>query len=246
MPSLYEVPEGGRTPRPKVTAPENTPFPVVARKVPVLGTEDHPREMVVSLTETTHDRLPIEVMRGCVRGCRFCQAGYLYRPTRERDVDETVEIARAGIEQSSYSARFPHPPFNTTLGTLTEASAVFLAAASVVVTREGKRRRRDIDIRPLVHEFAVVAEDEVVLRLTTASGQAVRPTEILRAALDLDEGLVPLIQVHKFEATLASGDHPAAGALARAEVTSFEARNTYFSHEPARDACGDTGGWSPC
>ncbi|MBI4421335.1 MAG: DUF2344 domain-containing protein [Gemmatimonadetes bacterium] len=102
VPSLYEVPPGRRTPRPKPTAPAGTPFPVVARKVPVLRPEDHPRQMVVSLTETTHDRLPIEVMRGCMRGCRFCQAGYLYRPARERDVDETVAIAEAGIKHSGW------------------------------------------------------------------------------------------------------------------------------------------------
>ncbi len=102
VPSLYEVPRGGRTPRPKADAPMGLPRQVVARKVPVLRPEDHPREMVVSLTETTHDRLPIEVMRGCMRGCRFCQAGYLYRPARERDVDETVEIARQGIKHSGW------------------------------------------------------------------------------------------------------------------------------------------------
>ena len=102
VPSLYEVPRGGNTPRPKADAPVGLPRQVVSRKVPVLRPEDHPREMIVSLTETTHDRLPIEVMRGCMRGCRFCQAGYLYRPARERDVDETVEIARQGIKHSGW------------------------------------------------------------------------------------------------------------------------------------------------
>ncbi|MCZ6917345.1 MAG: TIGR03960 family B12-binding radical SAM protein [Gemmatimonadetes bacterium] len=102
VPSLYEVPQGGRMARPKPDAPPGLPAQVVARKVPVLRPEDHPREMVVSLTETTHDRLPIEVMRGCMRGCRFCQAGYLYRPARERDVDEVVEIAEKGIKHSGW------------------------------------------------------------------------------------------------------------------------------------------------
>lgn len=99
VPSLYHVPEGGRTPRPLAA---HVPSPVVARKVPVLRPEDHPRRMVVPLTETTHDRLPIEVMRGCMRGCRFCQAGYLYRPARERDVEEIQEIAEAGIRDSGW------------------------------------------------------------------------------------------------------------------------------------------------
>lgn len=102
VPSLYQVPENSRMPRPRVDAPDGLPELIVARKVPVLRAEDHPHEMVVSLTETTHDRLPIEVMRGCMRGCRFCQAGYLYRPARERDVDETMEIARRGIKHSGW------------------------------------------------------------------------------------------------------------------------------------------------
>jgi radical SAM family uncharacterized protein/radical SAM-linked protein len=101
VPSLYETPHG-RMPRPRPDAPEGLPRQVVARKVPVLRPEDHPREMVVSLTETTHDRLPVEIMRGCMRGCRFCQAGYLYRPARERDVEETVDIARQGIKHSGW------------------------------------------------------------------------------------------------------------------------------------------------
>ncbi len=102
VPSLYETSATGRMPRPKPDAPDGLPTQVVARKVPVLRKEDHPREMIVSLTETTHDRLPVEVMRGCMRGCRFCQAGYLYRPARERDIDETVEIAQAGIKHSGW------------------------------------------------------------------------------------------------------------------------------------------------
>jgi radical SAM family uncharacterized protein/radical SAM-linked protein len=101
VPSLYET-SHGRMPRPRPDAPEGLPRQVVARKVPVLRPEDHPREMVVSLTETTHDRLPVEIMRGCMRGCRFCQAGYLYRPARERDVEETVDIARQGIKHSGW------------------------------------------------------------------------------------------------------------------------------------------------
>jgi radical SAM family uncharacterized protein/radical SAM-linked protein len=99
VPSLYDVPSGARTPQPTRA---DVPFPVVARKVPVLRPDDHPRKMVVPLTGTTHDRLPIEVMRGCMRGCRFCQAGYLYRPARERDVDEIQEIAETGIADSGW------------------------------------------------------------------------------------------------------------------------------------------------
>jgi len=94
VPSLYDVPPGGGTARP---TDARLPWPVAARTVPVLRAEDHPRRMLVPLAEVTHERLPIEVQRGCVRGCRFCQAGYLYRPARERTVDECVAIAGEGL-----------------------------------------------------------------------------------------------------------------------------------------------------
>ena len=102
VPRFYGPSGTSRTPRPLRSAPDGLPFPVMARKVPVLRTEDHPRNMIVPVTGTTHDRLPVEVMRGCMRGCRFCQAGYLYRPARERDVEETVAIAREGIQHSGW------------------------------------------------------------------------------------------------------------------------------------------------
>ncbi len=87
------------TPRP---LDPRLPWPVRARTVPVLRPEDHPRRMLVPVGEVVHERLPVEVQRGCVRGCRFCQAGYLYRPARERGVEECVAIARDGIASSGH------------------------------------------------------------------------------------------------------------------------------------------------
>ena len=57
---------------------------------------------VVPYTECVHDRLSVEVLRGCARGCRFCQAGMMYRPVRERSADNIVESVLAGLADTGY------------------------------------------------------------------------------------------------------------------------------------------------
>ncbi|MEG2746816.1 MAG: TIGR03960 family B12-binding radical SAM protein [Gordonibacter sp.] len=57
---------------------------------------------VVPFTEVVHDRLNVEILRGCSRGCRFCQAGMMYRPVRERSADNVVESVTCGLAQTGY------------------------------------------------------------------------------------------------------------------------------------------------
>ena len=57
---------------------------------------------VVPYTEVVHDRLNVEVLRGCARGCRFCQAGMMYRPVRERSADNIVDSVLCGLKQTGY------------------------------------------------------------------------------------------------------------------------------------------------
>lgn len=57
---------------------------------------------VVPFTEVVHDRLNVEVLRGCARGCRFCQAGMMYRPVRERSADNIVNSVLCGLSQTGY------------------------------------------------------------------------------------------------------------------------------------------------
>ena len=61
-----------------------------------------PKKLIVPFMETVHDRIMLELFRGCIRGCRFCQAGYIYRPVRERSVDKLVETAGECIKNTGY------------------------------------------------------------------------------------------------------------------------------------------------
>ncbi len=61
-----------------------------------------PEKVIVPYTEAVHDRVMLEVMRGCTRGCRFCQAGMIYRPLRERSPERLIEQAEKAIEATGY------------------------------------------------------------------------------------------------------------------------------------------------
>lgn len=77
--------------------------PVVDKRVfEGFATSDAYEPMVVPYTEVVHDRLNVEVLRGCARGCRFCQAGMMYRPVRERSADNIVSAVVRGLADTGY------------------------------------------------------------------------------------------------------------------------------------------------
>ena len=75
---------------------------ILTRILPELKPQFYPDKPLVPLIEVTHNRLAVEVMRGCTEGCRYCNAGMIYRPTRERSADEVVEQIRRGVQASGY------------------------------------------------------------------------------------------------------------------------------------------------
>ncbi len=72
------------------------------RILPDLDSAFFPESPIVPFCQIIHDRIAIEIARGCTRGCRFCQAGMIYRPLRERSPERVVEIVRRSIESTGY------------------------------------------------------------------------------------------------------------------------------------------------
>ncbi len=85
-------------------APNTDGVPNKVRKTVVMDTSKigYPQKPIVPFIKATQDRVVLEIMRGCIRGCRFCQAGMLYRPTRERNVDELKMIAKQMLDSTGH------------------------------------------------------------------------------------------------------------------------------------------------
>ena len=103
VPSFYEAEyhEDGTL---KSFTPINDHALAVVRKQIVMDVTDapYPQKPVVPFIKATQDRVVLEIQRGCIRGCRFCQAGMLYRPTRERNVDRLKEYAHAMLKNTGH------------------------------------------------------------------------------------------------------------------------------------------------
>lgn len=104
VPSLYNVTynEDGTIKefKPKY---EDVPAKVKKRIVNDFDSVAFPDEMIVPYTEIVHDRVVLETARGCTNGCRFCQAGMIYRPVREKTTNTLLEQARKALKATGYN-----------------------------------------------------------------------------------------------------------------------------------------------
>jgi len=81
---------------------DDVPAKITKAFIPNMDTAEYPDSFIVPFTEAVFDRVMLEVARGCTRGCRFCQAGMLYRPQRERSKETLLRQAKALIDSTGY------------------------------------------------------------------------------------------------------------------------------------------------
>ncbi len=102
VPSMYDV--DYEADRLISVAPRfvDVPAQVEKRTISDLADWPYPKHQLVPLTEVVHDRLNVEVFRGCTRGCRFCQAGMITRPVRERPAEQVRSMVQDGLRRTGY------------------------------------------------------------------------------------------------------------------------------------------------
>jgi len=102
VPSMYDVVYEGAELLAVTPRYPDVPAQVEKRTIADLAEWPYPKQQLVPLTEVVHDRLNVEVFRGCTRGCRFCQAGMITRPVRERPAEQVRQMIDQGLRRTGY------------------------------------------------------------------------------------------------------------------------------------------------
>lgn len=102
IPSFYEIDYNDDGEVVKFEAKNDAPEILKKRVIQNLDESYYPEKLILPYMEIVHDRVTLEVARGCTRGCRFCQAGMIYRPVRERSHERIKDLAKKLIESTGY------------------------------------------------------------------------------------------------------------------------------------------------
>lgn len=102
VPSLYDIEYNDDKTIKAITPKDNAPKVIQKRIIRDMDSVHYPDKFVVPYIEIVHDRAVQEIFRGCIRGCRFCQAGFIYRPVREKSPDVINKQAKAICDNTGY------------------------------------------------------------------------------------------------------------------------------------------------
>jgi len=102
VPSFYQINYNDNGEVVEFETKNNTPKVLKKRVIQNLDESYYPQKLILPYMDIVHDRVTLEVARGCTRGCRFCQAGMIYRPVRERSHERIKDLAKKLIESTGY------------------------------------------------------------------------------------------------------------------------------------------------
>ena len=176
---------------------EDAPAAVQKRVVKDLNTIDFPTAPVVPFGEIVHDRIMLEVFRGCSRGCRFCHAGMVYRPVRERRPEVLKELARQLVDNTGYN--------EISLVSLSTADYSCLAPMIHELIEEFKDEKVSVSLPSLrIDSFSVDIAKEV--QAVRKSGLTFAPEAGSQKMRDIiNKGVTEEDLMHAVEAAFASG-----------------------------------------